>query len=297
VIVIETISIYRPKSLSDALEFLDKNAPDVKPIAGGTELLLLIRDKKIKPPKYLLDLNPLKKTLSYVKVEGGLVKIGALTSIYDLSQSVLHSDKRYAGFVDVWEKFGTMALRFEATIGGNLNAATQYSDYITLLLAFDANVKLESVRGVRELKLSEFIVDKRKTALNPNELLVEVSFKEPPAESGSSFIKFDRRELLIAGIVTEATYLHLENEVIKDARVAFDMVSGRKIPARAVKTEEFLRGKRFSSEVVEEAAEKILPSEMTRVTDWWTTAEYRLEMSKVSLKRGLKLAYERIRGE
>lgn len=296
-IVIETISIYRPKSLSDALEFLDKNAPDVKPIAGGTELLLLIRDKKIKPPKYLLDLNPLKKTLSYVKVEGGLVKIGALTSIYDLSQSVLHSDKRYAGFVDVWEKFGTMALRFEATIGGNLNAATQYSDYITLLLAFDANVKLESVRGVRELKLSEFIVDKRKTALNPNELLVEVSFKEPPAESGSSFIKFDRRELLIAGIVTEATYLHLENEVIKDVRVAFDMVSGRKIPARAVKTEEFLRGKRFSSEVVEEAAEKILPSEMTRVTDWWTTAEYRLEMSKVSLKRGLKLAYERIRGE
>lgn len=296
-IVIETISIYKPKNLSDALEFLDKNAPDVKPIAGGTELLLLIRDKKIKPPKYLLDLNPLKKTLSYVKVEGGLVKIGALTSIYDLSQSVLHSDKRYAGFVDVWEKFGTMALRFEATIGGNLNAATQYSDYITLLLAFDANVKLESVRGVRELKLSEYIVDKRKTALNPNELLVEVSFKEPPAESSSSFIKFDRRELLIAGIVTEATYLHLENEVIKDVRVVFDMVSGRKIPARAVKTEEFLRGKRFSSEVLEEAAEKILPSEMTRVTDWWTTAEYRLEMSKASLKRGLKLAYERIRGE
>jgi len=297
VIVIETISIYKPKNLSDALEFLDKNAPDVKPIAGGTELLLLIRDKKIKPPKYLLDLNPLKKTLSYVKVEGGLVKIGALTSIYDLSQSVLHSDKRYAGFVDVWEKFGTMALRFEATIGGNLNAATQYSDYITLLLAFDANVKLESVRGVRELKLSEFIVDKRKTALNPNELLVEVSFKEPPAESSSSFIKFDRRELLIAGIVTEATYLYLENEVIKDVRVVFDMVSGRKIPARAVKTEEFLRGKRFSSEVLEEAAEKILPSEMTRVTDWWATAEYRLEMSKTSLKRGLKLAYERIRGE
>jgi len=68
VIDIETISIYKPKSLSDALDFLDKNAPDVKPIAGGTELLLLIRDKKIKPPKYLLDLNPLKKTLSYVKV-------------------------------------------------------------------------------------------------------------------------------------------------------------------------------------------------------------------------------------
>jgi carbon-monoxide dehydrogenase medium subunit len=297
VIVIETISIYKPKSLSDALEFLDKNAPDVKPIAGGTELLLLIRDKKIKPPKYLLDLNPLKKTLSYVKVEGGVVKIGALTSIYDLSQTILHSDKRYAGFVDVWEKFGTMALRFEATIGGNLNAATQYSDYITLLLAFDANVKLESVKGVRELKLSEYIVDKRKTALNPNELLVEVSFKEPPAESSSSFIKFDRRELLIAGIVTEATYLHLEDDVIKDVRIAFDMVSGKRIPARAVKTEEFLRGKRFSSEVVEEAAEKILPSEVTRVTDWWATAEYRLEMSKVSLKRGLKLAYERIRGE
>ncbi|WP_434731591.1 FAD binding domain-containing protein [Thermogladius sp. KZ2Tp1] len=293
---IELVSIYKPKSLSDALEFLDKNAPDVKPIAGGTELLLLIRDKKIKPPKYLLDLYPLKKQLSYVKVENGLVRIGALTTVHELSQSVLHRDKRFAGFVDVYDKFGTMALRFEATIGGNLNAATQYSDYITLMLVFDASVRLESVKGVRELKLSEFVLDKRKTALNPNELVTEVVFREPPLDSSSSFVKFDRREILIAGIVTEATYLHLEGDTIKDVRISFDMVAGRRIPARALKTEEFLRGKSFTNDLLEEAAEKVLPSEMSRVTDWWTTADYRLEMSKVSLKRGLKLAYERVKG-
>ncbi|WP_440059115.1 FAD binding domain-containing protein [Thermogladius sp. 4427co] len=293
---IELIEIYKPKSLRDALEFLDKHAPDAKPIAGGTELLLLIRDRKIKPPKYLVDLLPLKKNLSYVKVENGVVRIGALTTVFELSESILHADKRFAGFVDVFDKFGTMALRFEATIGGNINAATQYSDYITLLLAFDASVRVESVKGVRELKLSEFIVDKRKTALNPNELVTEIVFKEPPANSSSSFVKFDRREILIAGIVTEATYLAIEGGKIKDVRISFDMVSGKKIPSRAYKTEEFLKGKEFSDEVLEEAAEKILPSEMERVSDWWTSADYRLEMSKVSLKRGLKTAYRRIVG-
>lgn len=266
------------------------------PLAGGTELLLLIRDKKIKPPKYLVDLLPLKSKLSYARLENGKVRIGALTTVYDLSETFLHRDRRFAGFIDAWNKFGNIVLRFEATIGGNINAATQYSDYVTLLLAFDASVKLESVKGSRELKLWEYVVDKRTTARRPNEILTEVSFNEPPAKSSSSFVKFDRREILIAGIVTEATYLWVEDGVIKDVKLAFDMVSDKRAPSRAIKTEEFLRGRAFSEDVITEAAEKILPQEMRRVSDWWATAEYRMDMSKVALKRGLKLAYSRIGG-
>ncbi|WP_148676500.1 FAD binding domain-containing protein [Thermosphaera aggregans] len=286
--------LYRPRSIEDALEFLSKNAPDVKPLAGGTELLVLIRDKKIPTPKYLLDLTPLKKQLSYVKIEEGKVKIGSTTTLYELSRTFLHSDVRFAGFVDVWKKFGTFAIRFSATIGGNLAAATQYSDYITLLLAYDARVKAISANGERTIPVEKLVLDKRVTSLRPDELIKEVEFDAPPESSSSSFIKFDRRELLIAGIVTGAFFLRLDQGKIQDVKVAFDMVKDKRVPARAREVENFLLGKMFSEELVNQAADEILPASMERITDWWTTAEYRLDMSKIALKRGLLKCKTRI---
>ena len=293
---IPAFDLYRPKSLEDALEFLDKHAGEAKPLAGGTELLLLIRDRRIPIPKYLVVLESIRRELAYVRMDGDVVRIGAATTLWELSRSFLHRDKRFAGFIDVFDGFGTMAHRFYATIGGNILSATQFNDYITLLLVYDASVTLRSVNGERTLKLEEFLIDKRRVDIKPNELLVEISFRAPPENSSSSFIKFDRRRLLIAGVVTGAALLTLEDDVIKDVRVSFDMVRDKRIPARARKTEEFLRGKKLSLEVLEEAAEKVLPTEMVRVTDWWTTAEYRMDMSKVVLKRNILRAAERIRG-
>lgn len=263
-------------------------------MAGGTELLVLIRDKKIPTPKYLLDLTPLKKHLSYVKIEEGKVKIGSTTTLYELSRTFLHSDVRFAGFVDVWKKFGTLAIRFSATIGGNLASATQYSDYITLLLAYDARVKAISANGERTIPVEKLVLDKRVTSLRPDELIKEVEFDIPREPSSSSFIKFDRRELLIAGIVTGAFFLRLDQGKIQDVKIAFDMVKDKRIPARAREVENFLLGKIFSEELVNQAADEILPASMERITDWWTTAEYRLDMSKITLKRGLLKCKTRI---
>lgn len=263
-------------------------------MAGGTELLVLIRDKKIPTPKYLLDLTPLKKQLSYVKIEEGKVKIGSTTTLYELSRTFLHSDVRFAGFVDVWKKFGTLAIRFSATIGGNLAAATQYSDYITLLLAYDARVKAISANGERTIPVEKLVLDKRVTSLRPDELIKEVEIDIPPQSSSSSFIKFDRRELLIAGIVTGAFFLRLDQGKIQDVKIAFDMVKDKRIPARAREVENFLLGKMFSEELVNQAADEILRASMERITDWWTTAEYRLDMSKIALKRGLLKCKTRI---
>ncbi len=256
----------------------------------------MIRDRRIPIPKYLVDLNAIKKELSFVKKESDGIHIGAGTTLYELSQTFLHRDKRFAGFVDVFDGFGTFALRFEATIGGNIVSATQYNDYITLLLVYDAKLRILSVNGERTVSLEDFLIDKRKVDLKPNELIYEVIIPEPPENSSSSFYKFDRRKLLIAGVVTGAAFLHLEDEKIADVKISFDMVRDKRIPARAKKTEEFLKGKEFSEELLERAAEEVLTKEMIRVTDWWTTAEYRMDMSKVVLKRNLLRAYKRIKG-
>ncbi|RLG91391.1 MAG: molybdopterin dehydrogenase [Thermoprotei archaeon] len=288
--------MYRPTSLEDALKFLNEHGEEAKLLAGGTELIVLIRDKKIPTPKYLVDLNAIKKELTFIEKKEDGIHIGAATTLYEISQSFLHKDKRFAGFVDVFKLFGTMALRMEATIAGNIVSATQYNDYITLLLVYDAKLRIKSMDGERIVKLEDFLIDKRKVDLKPNELIYEVIIPEPPENSSSSFYKFDRRRLLIAGVVTGAAFLHLEDNKIADVRISFDMVREKRIPARAKKTEEFLRGKEFSEEIIVKAAEEVLPTEMERVTDWWTTAEYRMDMSKVVLKRNLLRAYKRIKG-
>jgi len=190
-----------------------------------------------------------------------------------------------------------MAMRFYATIGGNILSATQYNDYLTLLTVYEPTLALISKNGERKLSLEELVLDKRKLATKPDELLKEIIIPVPPENSNSSFIKFDRRRILIAGVVTGAVLLALKDNVIEDIRISFDMVREKRVPGRARKTEKFLRGKELSSEVLEEAAEKILPSEMQRLTDWWTNAEYRLEMSKVVLRRNILRSARRIRGE
>lgn len=290
----EIFELLRPSNLDEALKLLHEYAPDAKPLAGGTELLILIRDKKIPPPKYLVDLSPLKSRLSYVKVESGHVKIGALTTIWELGESFLHRDVRYAGFRDVWRKFGTLVLRFTATIGGNIATATDYSDYLVLLLAYDASVKLQSVNGERVVLLEELIAERRALKANPDELITEIAFPEPPCNSSSSFEKFDRREVLIAGIANGCSYLQLDNDRIVDVRVSFDMVKEKRIPRRVREVEEYLKGRAFTLELIEKAADELLPKVVEKFTDWWTTSEYRLEMSKVTLKKTLLTAKRRI---
>ena len=286
--------MYIPKDLDDALEYLDKNAPDSIPIAGGTDVLIQIREGKLKP-KVLVDLSGLKSQLSYVKRFNGKIAIGALTSVAELDESFLVKDRRYLGFADVSAKFASPILKALATIGGNIGVAVSASDYVTLLHVLNAQVKLVSVKGERVIPLEKLIVDKRTLAKEPNEIIYEVLFNELPENSSTAFMKFDRREMIIIGYVTCATYLQLENNVIEDARLAFDRVAGR-VPGRARKTEDFLKGKEFSLEVIRQAYNEVLPEEMKRKSDFRASAEYRLDMSKVMMKRALLKAKSRIEG-
>ncbi|MEM1846054.1 MAG: molybdopterin dehydrogenase, partial [Desulfurococcaceae archaeon] len=127
------------------------------------------------------------------------------------------------------------------------------------------------------------------------EIIKEIEFKVPPPRASSSFIKFDRRNILIAGVITGAFYLEIDDGLIKNVRIAYDMIREKRIPGRARETEKALVNKEFSEELVEKTGYNVLSREMIRISDWWTTAEYRLEMSIVALKHGLKTAYERIK--
>ncbi len=240
-----------------------------------------------------MDLSGLKDKLSYVRKVNDNIAIGALTTPEDLAETFLHKDKKYLGFYDIYKKFASPILKPLATIGGNIGVAVSASDYLTFLLTLNAKVKLVSVEGERLVSLEELVVEKRTLAKDPNELIYEIIFPELPENYSTAFMKIDRREVIVTGYITTAVCLKIENNKIADVRIAFDRVNKR-IPSRAKKTEEFLKGKEFSVDIIREAYNKVLPAEMVRKSDFRASGEYRLDLSKVLMKRTLLQAKSRI---
>lgn len=287
--------VYVPRDLRDALEASRIYGEELLPIAGGTDLMVLYRQGLVKF-KTLLDLWPLRSSLSYVRLEGGLVKIGALTTIDELESSESLKDKRFAGFRDACRGFASPFIKSVATVGGNVGAAHPLSDIAITLLTYDANVRLKSLGNERVIPLRSFYLDKRKTFRKPDELITEVFFNEPPTNATSVFIKLDRRFGHGMGYVAVGVYAELDGWLVKELRIAFDSM-GRAFPERASSTEEFLKGRELSEENIGRAVREVLPSEMRRISDYRASAEYRLYLSQVLLKRALLEVSRRVRGE
>jgi CO/xanthine dehydrogenase FAD-binding subunit len=245
--------------------------------------------------KNLVDLSGLKE-LRYIKREGGTVRIGALTTIADLEPQ--EDDSAWGRLLaDVVGKFGSPNIRTVATIGGNVCAASSSEDLIPALLVLDAKVKLMCKSETREIPLKEFLVAKRKTALQADEILAEVSFPEPSARSVCSFQKIGMRNILIIALVSVAVLLETDQArpTIKQARIALNRLKG-KIPQRAERVEKELLGHELDEETIRSAVDR-LGDELALTTDFRASAEYRDEAVKVLLRRALSDCQHRILGK
>ncbi len=286
--------VYRPKDILDALEFLRVYGSETAPLAGGTDLIIALKERKIRP-RFILDLTPLKSELSYVKIDKNIVKIGALTTVWELSKSILHTDYRFAAFKDLWHRFGTMVLRFEATIGGNIASATRYNDYITLLLAYDARVKTISINSEREQYLENFIISSGKTNLQSTELIKEIIFEIPGENCSGAFFKLDRRKALMVGFMNSAIYMCINrDDKITDLKIAYNMPKGKEVPGRLRDIENSLLNRRYDVDYINSLAEQLAKFYVDARTSWHAKGEYRVHLAKVAFQRSLKLIRERI---
>jgi CO/xanthine dehydrogenase FAD-binding subunit len=278
-----SLELYSPTTLNDALRFIEGEDRNVAVIASGTDLLPRMRKRQVAP-SVLLDISSFTEDLRYIRQSDGLVRIGALSTVADLLESPVFSGKlsiiREAGSL-----FGAPQVRNVATVGGNVCSAASSEDLIPVFMALDARLKLVSSKGARTVMLSDFVVGKRETALKPSEILSEISFKPPEGHSWTAYEKLGRRNMLIIAIVNEALSLTLERDLhtIRTARVALNRVSG-KIPALAVKTNEFLEGKKVSDDTIT-GAQKVLASELSLTSDFRGSGAYRTEVAQVFLRR------------
>ena len=293
-VVMSTMELYSPTDLNDALRFMERDGRNATVIASGTDLLPRMRRKQISP-SVLIDISSFTEDLRYIRQSDGTIRLGALTTVSDLLESPLFHGRlsmiREAGML-----FGAPQVRNVATIGGNICSASSSEDLIPVFMVLDAKLKIVSARGERSVPLKDFIIGKRETALKPSEMLAEVEFSPPGGHSWTAYEKLGRRNMLIIAIVNEALSLSLEEDLrtVRSARVALNRVSG-KIPALAVRTNDFLEGRRVTVETIVQA-QKVLASELSLTSDFRGSGTYRTEIAQVYLKRLLERCTRQIGG-
>ncbi len=272
---IPKLNYYKPKSLNEALKLLNE-LKEAKVIAGGTDLIVDIKTRRIKPPKNLIDISEISE-LKYIEENENSIKIGAAATLQEILESKIINDN-IPVLAEAINNMGSWHLRNIATIGGNLCNASPAADTAPPLLILNANVKLRSIENERIIPLIKFFHGPRLTELKPNEIMTEIIIPKPPEKCGMKFLKLGRRNAHTLSIVAVATLVKVENDKFSDVRISLNAVAPT--PIRAFKTERALIGMQVDIKTIENKVKRVA-EEINPITDVRASAEYRREMSVI----------------
>ncbi len=278
-----------PKSMQQALEWLNAYRARARILAGGTDMYLRLR-KGVFLPDYVIDLKRVPD-LDYITAtrEGG-VQIGPTALQENVARSLLIR-QIYPALAEAAGWVGSVQTRNRATLVGNLCNASPAADTAPAILSYGAQVKIASINGERRVPLEEFFVGPGKTVLQDNELVAEIVLPAPAPHTGAAFFRRTRTAMDIA-VVCGAAMLTVANGTCQDARIALGAVGPT--PMRALRAESALRGQALTEPLIEEAG-RIAAEEARPIDDVRSSAEYRREMVSILTRRGLKQALERAR--
>jgi CO/xanthine dehydrogenase FAD-binding subunit len=255
------------------------------PIAGGTDLMVQITGELREPPARMLDLSRVE-ALRGIDLEDGRLVLGARTTYTDIRRSALCRE-HLPVLAEAAATIGAAQIQNRGTIGGNVANASPAGDTLPILLACDATILVGGQRGEREVKASDFFVGYRRTALAPDELILQVRI---PLAKGRE-VRFrkvgTRRAQAISKVVLALAWQEGAGSAWHDVRLALGSVAPT--PIRAAATEAVLEGERPTPEVADLAAET-LAGELEPIDDVRSTAEYRRVVAARVLHRLLREA-------
>lgn len=277
-----------PTTLKKAFSLMEKHGDDARVIAGGTSLIIMMRQRLLMP-KIVISLGRIPKfdRIAYNTKEGLRIGAGARHRDIELSAAV---KKHYPLLHETFRKVAQPRIRNMGTVGGNLAAGDPLTDPGASLIALDAEVTLTSSKGRRTLPLDEFFIDYYQTALEPGELLTEIRVP-PPQRPGWAHIKFTPRSVEDFATVGVALTLKASNGTCEDIRIGLNSVASTIVRAR--KAEEVLRGKPISDAALQEMGE-VAATECDPTDDNRGSAEYKLDLVKVLVRRAAHEALQRV---
>jgi aerobic carbon-monoxide dehydrogenase medium subunit len=276
-----------PNTIPEAISLLQQYGEEAKILSGGQSLIPMMK-LRLARPAYLIDINRIKG-LSYIKEEGGFLKIGGMTRESELEDSPLIQSK-YPIILDTAHVIADPQVRNLATVGGNLAHGDPANDHPATMLALGAQVVATGSRGERIILIEDFFVSLFITALDPAEILTEIRIPVPPPRSGGGYFKLERK---VGDFATAAVAAQLTSDDKGIAqKVGIGLTNVGPKPIKAKKAEEFLRGKKVDAPNIAQAAQ-FAADEAQPSSDLRGPAEYKKGLVKELAKRALSRALER----
>jgi carbon-monoxide dehydrogenase medium subunit len=271
-----------PGSIEEAISLLQQHGDDAKILAGGHSLLPLMK-LRLAVPAMLVDLGRVPR-LAYIREDGDLIAIGAMTTHYTLQTSDTLR-RRVPMLATAASTIGDMQVRNRGTIGGSLSHADPASDLPTVVTALGGEIVARGPDGARTIAASDFFEDIWTSALTPEEIVTEI--RVPVADGvAQTYQKFRQRpaDWAIVGVAASITH---DNGRIGSASVVLTNVGPT--PMRASSTESALQGQEVSPDTIaraaENAAEGLEPSGELRAS-----ADYKRHLVRVLTRRALETA-------
>ena len=280
-------SYVKPNSVAEACAFLAQQGEKAKVLAGGTDLVVQIREKsrKLQNMAYVVDISGLSD-LKGIREENGKVVLGALTTHAEVAASPLI--RQVAPLLaHACSQVGGPQTRNMGTIGGNICNASLSADSVTAFVALDTVLTIAGPTGTRELPIAEVFVKSEQNALQPGEILTAVSFTALQKDTPNAFIKLGRRKALSIARMNVAVILEKAGEQVKEARIAV----GAAFPTtrRVESAEALLAGKAPTKENISAAATEVARAMVETTGVRWST-EYKEPVVQVLVRRAIEQA-------
>lgn len=276
------------KSLDEALSLLAKHKDDAKILAGGHSLLPAMK-LRLMQPKVLIDIGKIKD-LSYIKEEGGQIRIGAMTTHFQIETSAL-LQRSCPLLPETATHLGDMQVRNKGTIGGSVAHADPAADWPAAVIALGAEIVAVGPKGERSIKADAFFVDMLTTALQPGELVKEIRFTPPAGKFGQAYMKV-RHPASGFAVVGIAVTLTSDGSKCSACGVGVTGVSPK--PYRAAGVETGLKGKPLDANTFAAAAAHAADGVDTN-SDLYATGDYRKHLAEIYTRRALETAAGRIK--
>ena len=281
-----TFDYERPDMLADALALMADADGAARPLAGGTDLIIRIRDGSIRP-RTVVDVKGIAEFSRDIRIEDGWLRIGARTTMTDLLRDE-RIRRDYTALAEAAAYVGSVQIRNRATLAGNICNASPAADTAPALLAFEARVVGVGQRGRRVIPLDDFFVRSGVTTLAPGELVEAIEMPVRSGRRGSVHARRTRRRGHDLASVTLAVTIDEDGVT----RVSYGSVGPR--PVLAIDDTGLLADPAAADDAVRGRLDELFAAAAPSPTSMRASPEYRLAMLRVMGLRAVQDARKRI---
>jgi carbon-monoxide dehydrogenase medium subunit/6-hydroxypseudooxynicotine dehydrogenase subunit alpha len=275
-----------PNAVEGALDLLSEHGEDAKVLAGGQSLVPLL-NFRLASPDHLIDLGRIP-TLAYIRRQNGVLRIGAMTRQSTLEASPLVAE-HWPLLTEALSFVAHAQIRNRGTVGGSVAHADPAAELPVAFTVLDATFHVRSRSGSRSVEWRDFFITHLTTAIEPDELLVEIEVPPVPPGTGWAFSEYARRhgDFALGGAAALVT---LEDGVCQRARLG--LLAAADTPVRAEAAERALEGSAITNESTAEAA-RVAVADISPTGDIHGSGEYRKQLIEGMVRRAIERATER----